>query len=123
MAPAMAGAMKVTHHHDQHLVCLSSEEVALLIDLCHAGAFSDELVQDGDSRLRLERFLGEMQGSLFETAQAVWRRQRHRGEGGATRTGHGSGSSRAQTAARSDGSGASSHPMAWPRGGITPEAA
>jgi hypothetical protein len=68
--------MKVTHHADQHLVCLSSEEVALLIDLCHAGAFSDELVQGQDARHRLERFLGEMQCSLFETAQTVWRQRR-----------------------------------------------
>ena len=68
--------MKVTHHADEHLVCLSSEEVALLIDLCHAGAFSDELVQGKDSRRHLDRFLGEMQSSLFETAQTVWRRRR-----------------------------------------------
>jgi len=68
--------MKVTHHADEHLICLSSEEVALLIDLCHAGAFSDELVQGKDSRHRLERFLGEMQSSLFETAQTVWRQRR-----------------------------------------------
>jgi len=67
--------MKVTHHNESHLLCLSSEEVALLIDLCHAGAFSDELVQDHASRHRLERFLGEMQGSLYGTAQRVWRRQ------------------------------------------------
>lgn len=68
--------MKVTHHADEHLVCLSSEEVALLIDLCHAGAFSDELVPDEDTRQRLARFLGEMQSSLYETAQSVWKRQR-----------------------------------------------
>ena len=75
-ASARAGAMKVTHHNDQHLICLSSEEVALLIDLCHAGAFSDELVQGEETRHRLERFLGEMQSSLYATAQSVWR---HRG--------------------------------------------
>ena len=68
--------MKVTHCNDEHLVCLSSDEVALLVDLCHAGAFSDELAQGGDTRRRLKRFLGEMQNSLFETAQTVWQRQR-----------------------------------------------
>jgi hypothetical protein len=68
--------MKVTHCDDEHLVCLSSDEVALLVDLCHAGAFSDELVQGGDTPHRLKRFLGEMQNSLFETAQTVWQRQR-----------------------------------------------
>jgi hypothetical protein len=68
--------MKVTHCNDEHLVCLTSDEVALLVDLCHAGAFSDELVQEGETRRRLQRFLGEMQNSLFETAQTVWQRQR-----------------------------------------------
>jgi hypothetical protein len=68
--------MKVTHCDDEHLVCLSSDEVALLVDLCHAGAFSDELVQGQDTRRRLQRFLGEMQNSLFDTAQSVWQRQR-----------------------------------------------
>ena len=68
--------MKVTHCNDEHLVCLSSDEVALLVDLCHAGAFSDELAQGGDTRRRLKRFLGEMQNSLFATAQEVWERQR-----------------------------------------------
>jgi hypothetical protein len=68
--------MKVTHCDNEHLVCLTSDEVALLVDLCHAGAFSDELVQEGETRRRLQRFLGEMQNSLFETAQSVWQRQR-----------------------------------------------
>jgi hypothetical protein len=36
-----------------------------LVDLCHAGAFSDELAQGGDTLRRLKRFLGEMQNSLF----------------------------------------------------------
>jgi len=35
--------MKVTHHGDEHLLCLTSEEVGLLVDLVHAGAFSDHL--------------------------------------------------------------------------------
>lgn len=68
--------MKVTHHHDEHLISLSSEEVALLVDLCHAGAFSDELVQGQDTRRQLDRFLGDMQSSLFDTAQTMWKRQR-----------------------------------------------
>jgi hypothetical protein len=68
--------MKVTHHGNQHLLNLSSEEVALLVDLCHAAAFSDELASGADTRLRLERFMGEMQASLFETAQEVWKHRR-----------------------------------------------
>ncbi|MFM7269024.1 MAG: hypothetical protein ACKOZT_10645 [Cyanobium sp.] len=76
--------MKVTHHNDSHLICLSSEEVALLIDLCHAGAFSDELVQGEQTRPQLARFLGDLQLSLHETAQGVWRQRR--GDPGVART-------------------------------------
>jgi len=71
--------MKVTHHHDEHLLCLSSEEVALLVDLCHAGAFSDELIQDQETRRLLARLLGDIQQSLYDTAQTVWQRQRGAG--------------------------------------------
>jgi hypothetical protein len=80
--------MKVTHHHDEHLLCLSSEEVALLVDLCHAGAFSDELIQDATTRRQLSRLLGEIQQSLHDTAQTVWQRQRE-GAGAETTAGAG----------------------------------
>ena len=74
--------MKVIHHGDEHLVCLSSEEVALLVDVCHAGAFSDELAQGTtDTRLRLNRLLGEIQSSLYDTALRVWQRQRRAASG------------------------------------------
>ena len=63
--------MKVTHLDDEHLLRLSSEEVALLVDLCHAAAFSDELAAGADTRRRLQRFMGDVQSS-----QNVWRRQR-----------------------------------------------
>ncbi|MCS5692388.1 hypothetical protein NZK33_10370 [Cyanobium sp. FGCU-6] len=68
--------MKVTHLDDEHLLRLSSEEVALLVDLCHAAAFSDELAAGEDTRRQLQRFMGDVQTSLFDTAQNVWRRQR-----------------------------------------------
>ncbi|MFM7395169.1 MAG: hypothetical protein ACKO22_12600 [Cyanobium sp.] len=68
--------MKVTHLDDEHLLRLSSEEVALLVDLCHAAAFSDELAAGADTRRQLQRFMGDVQSSLFDTAQDVWRRQR-----------------------------------------------
>jgi len=68
--------MKVTHHGEAHLICLSSEEVALLVDLCHAAAFSDELSPGEETRRRLMRFMGEVQTSLFDTAQEVWKLQR-----------------------------------------------
>lgn len=72
--------MKVTHHGEEHLICLTSEEVALLVDLCHAAAFSDELAQGEETRRRLMRFMGEVQASLFDTAQEVWRHQRSQGK-------------------------------------------
>jgi len=68
--------MKVTHVDDEHLLCLSSEEVALLVDLCHAAAFSDELAAGEDTRRRLQRFMADVQASLFDSAQDVWQRQR-----------------------------------------------
>ncbi len=70
--------MKVTHHGEEHLLCLSSEEVALLVDLCHAAAISDHLGGSADTPRKLRRFMGDVQGSLFDTAQSVWRRRRKR---------------------------------------------
>lgn len=61
--------MKVTHHGDEHLLCLSSEEVGLLVDLCHAGAFSDLLPRSRAKRRRLERFLSDVRTTLMRTAQ------------------------------------------------------
>jgi ATP phosphoribosyltransferase regulatory subunit HisZ len=68
--------MKVSHLDEQHLICLSSEEVALLVDLCHAAVFSDELGAAEGRSACLRRFMDEMQQSLFSTAQSVWQRQR-----------------------------------------------
>jgi hypothetical protein len=68
--------MKVSHVGDEHLVCLSSEEVALLVDLCHAAVFSDALGATEGRSEPLRRFMDEVQQSLFSTAQGVWQRQR-----------------------------------------------
>lgn len=68
--------MKVTHHGDDHLICLSSEEVALFVDLCHAAVFSDQLALSQGRSRRLKRFMADVQTSLFDTAQAVWRAKR-----------------------------------------------
>jgi hypothetical protein len=64
--------MKVTHHGDEHLLCLTSEEVSLLVDLCHAGAFSDLLPRSRRKRQRLEGFLGDVRATLMRTAQGQW---------------------------------------------------
>lgn len=61
--------MKVSRHGDQHLLCLSSEEVGLLVDLCHAGAFSDHLSTSTPRRQRLQNFLWQVQQSLLPGVQ------------------------------------------------------
>ncbi|MEI8251780.1 MAG: hypothetical protein WCF98_11470 [Synechococcus sp. ELA057] len=71
--------MKVSHLGENHLLSLSSEEVALLVDLCHAALFSDELGAAEGRSASLRRFMEQMQDSLFSTAQAEWRRRRHSG--------------------------------------------
>jgi len=68
--------LKVTHHGDDHLICLSSDEVALLVDMCHAAVISDHLGVEKEAPARLRRFMAEVQTSLFDTAQAVWQRKR-----------------------------------------------
>lgn len=68
--------MKVSHLGENHLLCLSSEEVALLVDLCHAALFSDELGASEGRSASLQRFMGQMQDSLLTTAQAEWQRRR-----------------------------------------------
>ncbi len=68
--------MKVIHHGEEHLLCLSSDEVALLVDLCNAGLFSDLLGHDRSPPGRMMCFIGELQRALFSTAQGVWSRRR-----------------------------------------------
>ncbi len=74
--------MKVTHHGEEHLLCLSSEEVALLVDMCHAAVISDHLPARKSTQRRLRLFMGELQSSLFDTAQSVWRKRRSMSKGG-----------------------------------------
>jgi hypothetical protein len=65
--------MKVIHHGDEHLLCLTSEEVSLLVDLCHAGEFSDHLPRSRPRRRLLEGFLGDVRSTLMRTAQGQQR--------------------------------------------------
>ena len=67
--------MKVTHCGDEHLLTLSSEEVALLVDLCHAGLYSDLLGHELSPPGRMMRFIGDLQHGLFSTAQRFWFRR------------------------------------------------
>ena len=64
--------MKVIHKDQEHLICLSSDEVALFLDLCFAGACSDLLPSNTTAKTRLRRFLGQVQECLLDTAQQEW---------------------------------------------------
>ncbi|MEB3200489.1 MAG: hypothetical protein VKK62_08190 [Synechococcaceae cyanobacterium] len=68
--------MRVSHLAEHHLLLLTSEEVALLLDLIHAGAISDELGGDASTHQAVEALVGRLQDCLFSTAQDVWRRER-----------------------------------------------
>ena len=47
------------------------------VDLCHAAAFSDLLPQRRESQVRVQRFVWDVQNTLFDAAQSVWQAQRH----------------------------------------------
>lgn len=66
--------MRISSVGDNHLLCLSSEEASLLVDLCHAGAFSDHIAPSRERRERLDAFLWQVQQSLLPAVQ-----QRHSG--------------------------------------------
>ena len=42
--------MRVSSVGTNHLLCLSEEEVSLLVDLCHAGAFSEHIASSPERR-------------------------------------------------------------------------
>jgi hypothetical protein len=71
--------MKVSRVGGDHLLCLSADEVDLLVDLCHAGAFSEHIASSGERRERLDAFLWQVQQSLLPTVQ-----KRHGTSGGTT---------------------------------------
>jgi hypothetical protein len=61
--------MRVTSVGDTHLLALSSEEVSLLVDLCHAGVFSDYLAPSRERREHLDTFHWQAQQSLLPSVQ------------------------------------------------------
>jgi hypothetical protein len=77
--------VKVIHHDNEHLLSLSSEEAAMLLDLCHAGVISDHLTSARTRRRRLESLVGDLQGALHGAAQAFWSRERTGGKTGPQR--------------------------------------
>ena len=62
--------IKVIHKDQEHLVSFSSDEVALLLDLCFAGACSDLLPSTNSAKTRLRGFIGQVQECLLDTAPA-----------------------------------------------------
>ena len=68
----LACPMNVIHKDQEHLVSFSSDEVALLLDLCFAGACSDLLPATSTAKTRVRRFVGQVQECLLATAQQEW---------------------------------------------------
>ena len=75
--------MKVVHKDQEHLVSFSSDEVALLLDLCFAGACSDLLPSTKSAKSRVRRFVAQVQECLLDTAQQEWLAKRDLGPQGA----------------------------------------
>jgi len=67
--------MKVSHLGDEHLLRLTSEEVALLVDLCHAAIFSDELGAAEGRSPHMRRFMADMVSLMHDMGAAEFARQ------------------------------------------------
>jgi hypothetical protein len=69
--------MQITHRSEDDVqITMSREEAALLVDLCHAAAFSDLLPRRREAQLRIQRFVWDVQTNLFDAAQSVWKTKR-----------------------------------------------
>jgi len=75
--------MKVIHKDQEHLVSFTSDDVALLLDLCFAGACSDLLPSSNSAKTRVRRFIAQVQECLLDTAQQEWLARRGLGRQGA----------------------------------------
>jgi hypothetical protein len=61
--------VKISSFGGNHLLCLSDEEVGMLVDLCHAGAFSEHIAQSPERREAVDAFLWQVQQSLLPAVQ------------------------------------------------------
>jgi len=61
--------MRVPSVGANHLLCLSEDEVGLLVDLCHAGACSEHISSIAERRERVDAFLWQVQQSLLPAVQ------------------------------------------------------
>jgi hypothetical protein len=68
--------MRVSSVGTNHLLCLTEEEVGLLVDLCHAGAFSEHIASSTERRERVDAFLWQVQSSLLPAVQKRYGRKR-----------------------------------------------
>ena len=62
-------APKFPNPGTNHLLCFSEEEVGLLVDLCHAGDFSEHIASSAERRERIDAFMWQVQQSLLLTVQ------------------------------------------------------
>jgi hypothetical protein len=67
--------MRVSSVGDEHILCLSADEVDILVDLCHAGAFSSHIDTTADRRQQLGQFLWEVSQTLLPAVQKRYGRK------------------------------------------------
>jgi len=68
--------MRVSTVGTDHLLCLSDEEVDLLVDLCHAGACSEHISLSVKRREAVDTFLWQVQKSLLPSVQKRYGKKR-----------------------------------------------
>lgn len=68
--------MRVSSVGTDHLLCLSEVEVDLLVDLCHAGAFSEHIASSPERREAVDAFLWQVQQSLLPVVQKRYGKKR-----------------------------------------------
>lgn len=67
--------MRVSSVGTNQLLCLSEDEVGLLVDLCHAGAFSEHIASSPERREDVDAFLWQVQRSLLPAVQKRYGRK------------------------------------------------
>ena len=66
--------MKATSEQEGTVqITMTQEEAATLVDLCFVAAASDMIPRRRESQVRVNRFLIDIQSTLFESAQQFWR--------------------------------------------------
>ena len=71
-----------SHKFQGYLLSFTPDELALLLDLCFAGACSDLLPSTKSAKTRVRRFIGQVQECLLDTAEQEWLANRGLGHHG-----------------------------------------